>query len=178
MVIRAVRTLRAACGGGRPQGLPVRQEIPPSPVLPPLRRGRFLARNESKGRRDGRGQRALPRRGRSRRAQAGPLRRSQLVADPGRSSSQRRASEAVAELVATERPALIPVADGIGRKFRVRCQRGGAVLFRAGLRLIAEAEGCAVVPPAARIVGGAVEYLIVDVRVFETHAYELQKVLR
>src|SRR5215470_9063631 len=121
MVIRAVRTLRAACGGGRPQGLPVRQEIPPSPILPALRRGRFLARDESKGRRDGRGQRALPRRGGSRGTQAGLLRRP---------------------------------------------------------RLIAEAEGCAVVPPAARIVGGAVEYLIVDVRVFETDAYELQKVLR
>src|SRR5215471_18538586 len=169
MVIRAVRTLRAACGGGRPQGLPVRQKVPPSPFLSPLRRGRFLAWNESEGRRDGRGQCALPRRSGSRGAQAGPLRRPH---------SQRRPLYPVAEFVAAKGPALVPVADRIGRKFRLRRKRGGAVFLGAALRPIAEAERRAVVPPATHVVGDAIKYFVANVGMLEADADELYKVLR
>src|SRR5262249_21553363 len=67
--IRAARRLR------RPQGLSVRQEDDPSPVLPAMRGGRVLARHHPQGRRDGRDQCPLPRRRRHRLAQADALRR-------------------------------------------------------------------------------------------------------
>src|SRR5262249_22793430 len=94
------------------------------------------------------------------------------------SRSQRRTFHAVAELLAAKRPALIPVADGVGRKLCVGRERGGAVLLGTALRPIAEAEGGRVVPPAARVIGRAIEYLVADLGVLEADADQLQEVLR
>src|SRR5258707_11812020 len=69
----------------------------------------------------------------------------------------RRALDAVGELVAAKRPALIPIADRIARELGIGGQRLRAVVLGPALRPIAEAERRAVVPPAARIVGRAVE---------------------
>src|SRR4029450_4913947 len=92
--------------------------------------------------------------------------------------SHGRAFAAVAELLAAKWAALIPVADRIGRKFRLCRERGGAVLLGAALWAIAEAEGRAVIPPTARVVGDAVEYLVANLRVLEADANELQEILR
>src|SRR5262249_57593284 len=82
---------------------------------------------------------------------------------PRRPRSRRRAFDAGAAFVAAKRPALIPVAERIGRKLGIGRERGGGMLLGAALRPIAEAEGGGVVPPAARIVGCAVEDFVADV---------------
>src|SRR5262249_57710015 len=97
---------------------------------------------------------------------------------PGQPRSRRRGFDAVASFIAAKRPALIPVAERIGRKLGVGRERRGAVLLGARLRPVAEAEGSGVVPPAARIVGGAVEDFLADVGVLEADADELREVLR
>src|SRR5712691_8845531 len=91
---------------------------------------------------------------------------------------QRRALDAVVEFVAAKGPALIPLADRIGRQLRVGGERRRAVLLGPALRSVAEAESRAVVPPAACIVGCAVEDFVADVRVLEADADELHEVLR
>src|SRR5215510_7329455 len=52
------------------------------------------------------------------------------------------------------------------------------MLLGAALRPIAEAEGGGVVPPAARVVGCAVEDFVADVGMLEADADELHEVLR
>src|SRR5262249_57314972 len=98
---------------------------------------------------------ALLGRRRGRGPQADALRRPQLVTR--RPGSRRRALDAGAAFVAAKRPALIPVAEWIGWKLSVGGERRGGMLLGAALRPIAEAEGGGGVPPAAPIVGTAVE---------------------
>src|SRR5262249_60343127 len=118
---------------------------------------------------------ARPRRRRRRGAHPPALRRPQLVTAP---ASRRRGFDAGAAFVAAKRPALIPVAERIGRELGVGRERGGGVFLGAALRPIAEAKGGGVVPPAARIVGRAVENFVADVGVLEADADELHEVLR
>src|SRR5216684_4446231 len=91
--------------------------------------------------------------------------------------SRRRPLDAAVELIAAIWPALIPFADRVARQLKVGGERLGAVVLGAALRPVAEAKGRAVVPPPARIVGDTVENLVVDVRVLEPDADELDEVL-
>src|SRR5713226_4477760 len=92
--------------------------------------------------------------------------------------SRRRPLDATVELIAAIWPALIPFADRIARQLKVGGERLGAVVLGAALRPVAEAKGRAVIPPPTRIVRDAVENLVVDVRVLEPDADELDEVLR
>src|SRR5437588_5207041 len=81
------------------------------------------------------------------------------------------------ELGAAERPALVPVADGIGGKRFLRGERGGGIVLGTAGRPVAVTEGRLVIPPAAFIVGCAEEDLETNVRVIEADAHELHQVL-
>src|SRR5215813_3057346 len=80
-------------------------------------------------------------------------------------------------LIAAERPALIPVADRIGRPSGVCGEGGVAEILGPELRPVAIPVRGRIVPPAALVVGGAVEDLVADVRVFEPDAHQLREVL-
>ena len=79
--------------------------------------------------------------------------------------------------VAAIRAALVAVADRVRVKLGLRSHSLIAVVVCAALRVVAEAAGIAVVPPAVRIVGPAVEDLKADVSVLEPDADELHEVL-
>src|SRR5262249_24461208 len=78
--LRDAGAFRVARRIGGSEGLPVRQEGDPPPVLPAMRGGRLLARNDAEGRRNCGGQRPLPRRPRYHDARAHAVRRPQPVA--------------------------------------------------------------------------------------------------
>src|SRR5207245_4340998 len=78
---------------------------------------------------------------------------------------------------AAKRPALVPVADGIGGKLLLRGERGGGVVLGPAGRPVAVTEGGLVVPPAARIVGCAEEDLEANAGVLEADAHQLHQVL-
>jgi hypothetical protein len=52
------------------------------------------------------------------------------------------------------------------------------VVLAAALRTVAVTKGCRIVPPAARIVGGAEEDLVADVGMLQPDADELEQILR
>src|ERR1700684_4067296 len=77
------------------------------------------------------------------------------------------------EFHAAERAALIKVADGIGRQFGLLGKSMLAKILGAAGRAIAEVVGAVVVPPAALVVGGAVENLEMNVGMIEPDPAEL-----
>src|ERR1051325_10945998 len=82
------------------------------------------------------------------------------------------------ELVAAEGPALEHVADRIGRQLHLAGQRALQMIFGAALRAVAESERGRVVPPAPRVVGGAVDDLVAQLRMLEPDADELHEIVR
>src|SRR5688572_24150336 len=90
----------------------------------------------------------------------------------------RRPLQPAVEFLRGEVAALIVVADRVGGKLRLPFQRSRDHGFGIAARLVAVAVGGAVVPPAARVAGGAVEDLVADVGMLEPDADQLQQVVR
>ena len=79
--------------------------------------------------------------------------------------------------VAAKRPALIAVADRIGRQRGLRGHRLVQEIAGLALRVVAVAAGIAVVPPTVGIVGDAVEDLVADMGVLQPDADKRHQVL-
>src|SRR6185437_3334207 len=82
------------------------------------------------------------------------------------------------ELHVAESAALVEVADGVGRKFRLLGKRVLAKILAASGRAIAEVVGAVIVPPRALVVGSAVEDFEMDVGMIEPDPAELHQIFR
>src|SRR5271154_4274602 len=71
------------------------------------------------------------------------------------------------ELHAAEGPALVEIADRIGRQLGLLGKSMLAEILSPAGRAIAEVVGAVIVPPGALVVGGAVENLEMDVGMIE-----------
>src|SRR5262245_49434024 len=73
-------------------------------------------------------------------------------------------------------PALIPVADAIGRQRLLRSHGRIDIILRAAAGAVSVSEGRLVIPPGALVARCAKENLIADVGMLEPDAYELREV--
>src|SRR5581483_8402411 len=95
----------------------------------------------------------------------------------GAHSGLRQAGSVAVELGAAEAAALEIVADRVRRQLGLGGQRLLAPVLGAAGRAVAQLPGAVVVPPAALVVGGAVEDLEAHLRVLQADADQLHEVL-
>src|SRR5664279_2010370 len=82
------------------------------------------------------------------------------------------------ELHPAERPALIEIADGVGRQLGLFGHRVLAMVFAAAGWAIAKVVGAVVVPPGALVIGRAVKNLEMNVGTIEPDPAQLHQILR